>query len=265
MDIKGIEELSKGIGETIKTVPELYHDGLQPAVQETGKTLALIPKTINAALSGLQQWIAYREYNVEETKKLLALKLENVGADKIVPPEPYVAVPAIQAISYSMNSEELRNAYANLLAASMNADKKWDVHPSFVGIIQQLSPDEAKLLKSITEVLYPIIDLKIVHPDGTFNVILRNYTDIADSICEHSDKVFSYLDNLERLKLIEISFGTYIADESVYKHLEEHADIKKLKEDVANNLKKDDKWECERKIFRLTQYGMDFIEICIKS
>ena len=123
MDMKSVEELANGIGEVVKTIPELYHDGMQPTVQETGKALALIPKTINAALSGLQQWIAHREYNVEETKKLLAIKLEKVDVDKIVPPEPYIAVPAIQALSYSMNSDDLRSMYANLLATSMTADK----------------------------------------------------------------------------------------------------------------------------------------------
>ena len=49
--------------------------------------------------------------------------------EKIVEPEPYVAVPAIQAISYAMNSDELRNLYANLLAKSMIKDTKDTVHP----------------------------------------------------------------------------------------------------------------------------------------
>ena len=46
----GVNKLLEGTGEAIKTVPELYDDGLKPAVQESGKTLSLLPKTINAAL-----------------------------------------------------------------------------------------------------------------------------------------------------------------------------------------------------------------------
>lgn len=235
MDMKSVEELANGIGEAVKTIPELYHDGMQPTVQETGKALALIPKTINAALSGLQQWIAHREYNVEETKKFLAIKLEKVDADKIVPPEPYIAVPAIQALSYSMNSDDLRSMYANLLATSMTADKKWNVHPSFVEVIKQLSPDEAKLLKSLTKDSYPIIDLMLVNPNGSFKIIVRNYTDVADEISEHPNKIFSYLDNLKRLELIEIPIGMCIANESAYKHLEEHSEIKKYKNHLILN------------------------------
>ena len=113
-----------------------------------------IPRAINAALSPLRQWIAQREYNVAETEKLLAKKLENIEPEKIVSPEPYVAVPALQAISYSMNSDELRELYANLLAKSMCIDTKNSVHPSFVEIIRQMSP-----LDAATSVSYTHLDV----------------------------------------------------------------------------------------------------------
>lgn len=256
----GVNEIAKGIGET---VPEIYHDGLQSSVKEVGEILALPLQAINAALSPLHQWIAQRKYNAEETKKLLAQKLEKVDVNKIVSPEPYIAVPALQAISYSMNSDELRNLYANLLATSMISDEKWNVHPSFVEIIKQLSPDEAKLLRTLTKDNYPIIDLKLRHPNRKFNVVLQNFTDIADEICEHPEKITAYLDNIERLKLIEIPFGVYIADDSIYKHLEEHSDIKAVKEFMANRVGKEDKWEFTRKKFQLTQYGKAFINVCV--
>lgn len=43
--------------KALKTVPELYHDTLQPSAQETGKMLARIPRAINAAFSRLDKWI----------------------------------------------------------------------------------------------------------------------------------------------------------------------------------------------------------------
>ena len=93
----GVNKLLEGTGEAIKTVPELYDDGLKPAVQESGKTLSLLPKTINAALVPLRKWIAEREYSLAETEKLLEIKLRNIDYNKIVTPEAYVAVPALQA------------------------------------------------------------------------------------------------------------------------------------------------------------------------
>ena len=166
----GMEKLFEGAGKAMEKVPEIYDDGFKPATQESGKALALIPQTINAALAPLRKWIAEKEYSVAETKKLLEIKLEKINPDSIVSPDAYIAVPTIQAISYCMNSEELRNMYANLLATSMISDKKWATHPSFVEIIKQLSPDEAKILKKISEGAdtYPLIDVRLNYPDGGF-------------------------------------------------------------------------------------------------
>lgn len=153
--------------KALKTVPELYHDTLQPSAQETGKMLARIPRAINAAFSRLDKWILNREYSVDETKKLLTEKLNKVDPDKIVEPEPYVAIPAIQAISYAMNSDELRNLYANLLAKSMISDTKDTVHPSFVEIIKQMSPIDAHIFQIImSSQPRPIIDLEKELPGG---------------------------------------------------------------------------------------------------
>ena len=145
----GFEKLAEGVGNAIQTVPELYEDAFQPTVQEAGKFVARIPRAINAAFSGLDKWILNKEYSVDETKKLLAQKLENVEPEKIVEPEPYVAIPALQALSYSMNSKELRNLYANLLAKSMNVNTKDKVHPIFVDIIRKMSPLDAYIIKII--------------------------------------------------------------------------------------------------------------------
>jgi len=131
-DKMGLDEITKNIGKAVDKVPELYEDGMKETVQESGNVVALVPKTIKAALAPLRIWIAQKEYNVAETEKLLEQKLKKVDYDKIVSPESYVAVPAIQAISYSMNSSELRNLYANLIAKAMVIDTKDNVHPSFV-------------------------------------------------------------------------------------------------------------------------------------
>ena len=83
--------------------------------------------------------------------KLLEKKLEKVSPEQIETPEPYIAVPALQYISYCMDNHELRDMYANLLASSMNKFIKNDVHPGYIEIIKQLCPDEAKILKYIAE------------------------------------------------------------------------------------------------------------------
>lgn len=241
---------------------DVYADGLKPAVVEGGKTFALVPKAINAALAPLRLWIAQKEYNVAETEKLLAKKLEKIDASKIVTPEAYVAVPALQAISYCINSEELREMYANLLSMSMLIDKKEMVHPSFVEIIKQLSPDEAHLIKKISEggSIFPIIDLQIKLPDGGYNTIIHHFTTLGDDVCESPGKIYSYIDNLTRLSIIEVPSGVSIKDENAYKELENHNSILSL---TDNPLSEGKKWNIKREMLRVTQYGRDFINTCV--
>lgn len=77
-------------------------------------------------------------------------------------PDPHIAVPALQYISYCMDNDELRDMYANLLANSMNKVVKNGVHPGFVEIIKQLSPDEARLLKQFKiETIVPTITVRL--------------------------------------------------------------------------------------------------------
>lgn len=241
---EGLDQLAKGIGKAIETVPELYQDAFQPTVQETGKFVSRIPRAINAAFSGLDKWILNREYSIDETKKLLAQKLENVSPDKIVSPEPYVAIPAIQAISYAMNNEDLRNLYANLLAKSMNIDIKDFVHPSYIEIIKQLSPLDAKVFSEIMSVKsFPAASISVdvyTHdvqtkssnsiepldfPIGHYRAENITYIDFADY-----ESISLSLDNLLRLKLITeampADFNTVpdkIKKTKLYKEIRENA------------------------------------------
>lgn len=256
-----IEKLLNGAGEALETIPEIYKDGLKPGVQATGNTIALVPRAINAALTPLQKWIMNKEYELEETKKLLEQKLEKVSPEQIVSPEPYVAVPALQAISYSMDSQELRNLYANLLKSSMTQETKEDVHPSFVEIIKQLTPDEAKLLKKIAQKdSHPLIDIRLVHADGGYSVLVHNFTTLPNGICEYPNNIHSYINNLERLKLIEIPTGVQIKDSNVYKPLEDYPDVKEIKGQKYDG---NSRIDLCRKKFEITQYGKKFIELCV--
>ena len=256
------DENSGEIEDVKKIIPEAYNDIIQPVAQEVGKFIARVPKAINAALAPFDKWIMYREYSVAETKKLLEKKLENVNPDDIVTPESYVEVPALQAISYSMDSEELRNLYANLLASSMIRDKKWQVHPSYVEIIKQITPDEAKLLKVLSgnSGSYPLIDVNIVKSDRSYNVMIHNFTTLALDVCENVDNIYAYLDNLERLKIIHIPFGVKIDDDEIYRPLEEYSEIKNL---IKKELSEGSKWEIEHGKFDVTDYGKGFIKTCV--
>lgn len=258
----GLDTLLDASGKALEVAPKLYDDAIQPSAQEAGKTLSLIPRAINAAFVPLRKWIAYKEYSMAETEKLLAEKLKNLEPEKIVPPEPYVAVPAIQAISYSMNNDILRNLYANLIAKSMNIDTKDTVHPSFVEIIKQLSPLDAKLFDILCKnSTNPIIDLerKDNNNSGTITLV-NNITNINIATVE---SISVSIDNLERLKLISIPYGTYYTNDNLYTPFYEHEVYKKYKKiyEQSNSYELD----ITKKIISITDMGKSFHKICVSN
>ena len=257
---EGLDKLASGVGKAIKTVPDLYDDALKPATQESGKTLALIPRAINAALVPLRQWIAEREYKLAETEKLLAKKLEHVGEEKIVTPEAYVAVPAIQAISYSMNSEELRNLYANLLAKAMNSDTKDQVHPSFVEIIKQMSPTDAIIFKSIMKrKANPLIDLIKESPEKSSFIIATNVSEFNDL---YTDKACMSIDNLNKFGLISILSDRYYSDANFYNKIL-HSKYYVTQKQNHSVLPNDYQFSHKKKMIIKTSLGITFYNTCV--
>lgn len=249
---------SKGV------LTEAYKDLGRPVLKPIGEILGFLPRTLKLTLSGWEKWLINGEESLKLTAEAIQAKIKNVPEDKLVEPEPYVAIPAIQQISYCQNSDELRDLYSNLLVASMNAETKWEVHPAFVDIIKQLTPDEAKYLKSLPDMIFdihPIIDVAVSIGDemrGT-NPVISNFTNYNIDQLEHPEQICSYIDNLERLKLIEIPPERHIVDKTVYKALEEDPLIQNPLgiEDGSHQIK----YHYKHKYFRLTNLGVNFKKV----
>lgn len=273
----GFEAIAKATGKAIETVPEVYDDGLKQATQESGKLLAIIPQTISAALLPLRKWNIEREYNFKETEKLLAQKLEQVSPDKIVTPKTYVAVPAIHAISYSMDSDELRNLYANLLAKSMNIDTKNAVHPAYIEIIKQLSPTDAQVFNEISNTFaFACADLSVAeyshdisNEDSTFinplESALKRYSfnNVTSIAFASYDSVQLSIDNLLRLKLIEEKYAIGKELPDTITSTDQYAHFKSILETYIVNTH----WAYEEVCtsLELSSLGRNFKKICVDS
>lgn len=262
---------NEAIAEVVKEVAkDIYQDGAKPVVKPTGELVGLIPRAIRAALAPVEKWVLQREYNVEETKKLLEQKLKDVPPDVIEPPEPYIAVPALQYISYCMDNDELRNMYANLLANSMKRVVKNGVHPAFVEIIKQLCPDEAKILRAFSnQDTIPTITLRFEeqnekgHSKGGISYI-KDFSDIGERVrCEDPYATQKYFDNLVRLGLLERSVQSSLVKKEVYAPLKEHPYIQvRIKDNPYRKINLTHP-EIEEGYIYLTALGKAFCTICL--
>lgn len=268
-DIQLSDQTVEMVKEVAKEVAkDVYEDVGHPIAKPTGELVGLVPRAIKAALAPVEKWVLQREYNVAETKKLLEEKLQSTPPDLIQPPEPYIAVPALQYISYCMDNKELRDMYANLLANSMNSVVKNGVHPGFVEIIKQLSPDEAKILKYLQRhKKIPIISLLLFFKSGGHHTFIKDFTNVPQLVgCEKPFDCENYIDNMVRLGLIRRSECEVLFVKSQYEAVKE-CDYITEKVKVINrdgHINPDyDHWEFMDGFVALTSFGQNFCNICL--
>lgn len=207
-------DVSLGVADVVKEVKDTK------TVAEIDTTSALLIRAIHAALSPLEKWVIQKEHNLTVTKKLLAEKLKDTPIENIITPPSYVAVPALQAISYCMDDDELRNMFAELIAHAMDSETVDNVHPTYVEIIKQMSPYDAVVFKELLkQIIIPCIGIKYVCKESRVSypicdiVVfedLKKFPVVPTQIC---------LENLERLHLIEINRKAKLNNQKQYEKL----------------------------------------------
>ena len=167
-----------------------------------------------------------------------------------------------------MDNDELRDMYANLLANSMTSIVKNGVHPGFVDIIKQLSPDEAKILRYFaTENIIPTITLRYENNDGSGISVVKNFSNVGElTQCENQYTVNKYFDNLNRLGLVESSaVMSALTDKTLYEPLKKQSYIKTRIADSAVKKAGFEKYEIVEGYMSITDYGREFCNICISK
>lgn len=149
------EQAAKALGIS-QLAPALYQDLLQPAARETGQNLLAVAKAVSLALAPLKGIVWGYERIRDDLFARVAAKLSCKPAGEIRSPDPVVAGPVMMGIAFAAEAPHLREMYANLLAAAMNAPSAEKAHPAFVQIIQQLSPGEARILQEIAKIKFSI-------------------------------------------------------------------------------------------------------------
>jgi hypothetical protein len=254
--------------ETVKGVVEavpVYQDLAQGAVQEVGKALTTIAKLSHIVVAPATFAVWTYEQAVDFFKARLSEKMALTPPDQIVPPKGYIAGPALEALRWTGDEESLREMYANLLATSMDARTANNAHPSFVEIIKQLTPDEAKLITYINDESFrPVVTLSVDNRDKSIGGVefLVHFSMIGEkSGCEHPYQTPQYLGNLTRLGLVVIPEDKFYTKEGVYDEIENHLIINHVKKTVV--LKEDQHIGITRQLVNITPLGSQFINSCV--
>lgn len=269
--IRDAADAAKGI---VEAVP-VYQDALQPGAQQVGRALETVGKAVNVALAPVAALVWGYEKIRDWMVPALETRLSRIPPDRIVTPRPMLAGPAIEALRFAGEEESLRDLYANLLATAMDIDTAQTAHPAFVGILGQLTPDEATVLAHIADL--PAVRLAFIglrseivpgegdppYVGGT-DVLTRFSTLGESSGCAFPELTASYLDNLERLGLVQFVTGSWWSGdegEATYAELENHATVRALLAEIQRTAGRAS--NINRGLIRITALGQQFITACV--
>lgn len=162
----------------------------------------------------------------------LAEKLAEVPEDQVQSPAPNVAVPAMQALGYSLEEPNLKEMYLNLLANASDRRKASETHPAFSDVIKQLAGDEARILGQILKAeILPMVKVKVTtgggHQIPFHNMIELTNAQTGEQVVNPS--LSAWIDNWTRLGLVERDFANFFTDAARYEWVEKRPEVVHLR------------------------------------
>jgi hypothetical protein len=154
--------------------------------------------------------------------------------------------------------ESLRDRGRALLNRSSELGEHGDAHPAYARILDQISPDEARILRLLaTDGAQPAVDVRTWRPlDIGSTTVAPGLTMIAKHAgCMHPGRVPAYLSNLYRLGLIWFSREA-LPDPGPYQVLEAQPDVIAAVRDTRRA-------RIVRRSIHLTPFGGHFCELCL--
>jgi hypothetical protein len=143
-------EFEKAAAEVAAAVAkEGYGDLVKPTATEVGKAGGAVAALLNATLAPIRlATISIQNWEQKTARRIHEQHLKmGVPHERLVAPDPRIVATALPQMLATEDQAEVRDMFARLVATSMDRDRASKVHPSFPGIISELSPDDAKALQ----------------------------------------------------------------------------------------------------------------------
>jgi hypothetical protein len=262
----GSEASGKGLKETIADevrgiAVEVYKDVGKPVLGPIGHVAG---SAVEVALAPVQLLLDAARLPLAKLKARMERKLGAVPPDRLLPPPANIAGPAaFQYVLLADNDEtaELREMFENLLVTSMDRATAKQAHPAFVGMISQMTPDEAWILKSVDKSEYAALTVTDFSGNESNGVPGGLRTMLGRGIGIDESRIPEYISNLDRLGILRIDWNSSTSvDYDAYARIEGlvKADFPHVK-DYDRDLRLSSAVIC------VTALGTQFLKICIAT
>lgn len=271
-----LEDLAKMASATDECALEIYKDLAQPSARVVGKTLGTTLEFLFTPFSALQLVNDKLKVNFQHRLQQYADKMQQLPEEKQCEVHPELGVPIMQRLAYTTN-DDVAELFLELLASASNLDKVGLAHPSFIAIIDRLSPDEAKLLKYVAEnegiVLYVDFRAKRLKEenetlnkfdfDTSFIELEKWHTIVTrDLELDFPDNLHMYWANLISCGLLidGAELGFTDMDEK-YNEIAEYNKIVEVRQE--NVPMKYREIQVHNSYFQITALGAQFLDVCV--
>jgi len=189
-DLAGHGEAMKPITKRVANLISLF---FEPAAKETGHWI------------GDRIRIA-RERNIETVLLKAKARLESEKVEiKLVPKKLFL--PLVEAAALE-DDDDMIERWANLLASAATDNS---VLPSYVRLLSELSPAEARILDSVPKLIKDVKDLP--HQDA---ILSTDINDVRNSVPMPEGDFVRVIVSLERLNLLRRDYVNYSLSNSIY-------------------------------------------------
>ena len=201
--------------------------------------------------------------DLEKFRLDLEEKTSRIPDEKKIDPSIQVTAQAIDDSKYCVQDSSLRSMFVSLISNSMNSDYASEVHPSFSGMIKQMSCLDGKLLwifKHGPSEGLPLCDYRKENVDGSFESLVENVFLDMPGYDIHS--ISRSITSLERFGLLTIPPFIELAPEEGTNNVYQKFENAPLYHELQANYSGSKITICHRKV-NLTPLGRSFVKVCI--
>jgi hypothetical protein len=266
------EEQAKAVQEVAKTSGQLVD-----TAQRAGSFISKIVGGASSQIGGMLEDNAklYRYKNLLKiADEVEAIHTQRRVEGKTIPISLRLAIPMLDSAALE-DDETLQKVWARLIANSTDPDFKEALHPGYIEIIRQMSPDEAIILGSFLKMKnYPNIFLyhvsrkysqtNVWNSQNSFKEDKASYEGIYELYLNHCKNlslikpqaVRIYVDNLQRLRIVELrqDFVGQDKDDTLWLHAAFPTSEPDRKSILVPS---------RDEYLRMTDFGKSFIAACI--
>ena len=243
---------------------------ISPSAEKIGNTFG---ELWELAFGGFGSFVEKKKIqrmaDLESFKNSLIRKMSEVPPDDLVEPALSIIGPAFEASKYYFEESELREMFSSLIVSSMDTRVSHLTHPSFAGVISQLSVLDAELLTHISESAkrsIPVVNGELIHREENSRSFYFDGLIQRQSKRGNLQAISVSLSSLFRLGLIHRSYSTPILPDSNYDWVEAHPEmayIRAKKDEVYSSWPFEVELNITKGYAALTPFGEAFCKACV--